>query len=261
MRELMRQGDLINNTSEPVFKYALEKQVTDALKSKAVNNKEAIKALEELNSLKAKAIEDFSVTRHEKNAEIKKLVDTYWTNAEVRKKYIDAMAKDVYRGEQIGYKMADMPQSFTDKKATAALARTEALGNYNKVLNNIKQEVFQARPYRSDVGGFYSPHTNTPYLSQGLESPLQVSVGLHELGSHGALKGADLMPTAMQKGLTEGVWPNTNKVQDLSSVTDDFTRLTVSEASRPYYTTPEEIHARILETRLHSGKFPQGQLT
>jgi hypothetical protein len=257
----MKQGDLINNTSEPVFKYALERQVTDILKAKGASDKEALKALEQLNSLKAKAVEDFSVTRHEKNAEIKKLVDTYWTNPEVRKKYIDAAAKDIYRAEQTGYKMADMPQSFTDKKATAALARTEALSDYNKVLNNIKQEVFQAKPYRSDVGGFYSSGTNTTYLSEGLQSPLQVSVGLHELGSHAALKVTDLMPSAMQKGFTEGVWPNANKVQDLSSITDDFTRLTASETNRPYYTTPEEIHARILQTRLHSGKFPQGELT
>lgn len=65
----------------------------------------------------------------------------------------------------------------------------------------------------------------------------------------------------MQKALKRPFFTKDELVKISNNPSDPLKRVAAEEARRPYLTSPAEIHARILQTRLHSGKFPQGQLT
>ena len=163
--------------------------------------------------------------------------------------------------------------SLAEKKLIAKNARADALNNYNSILDNIKNtDTFSG--VSKEASGFYDPSLHASYVtnSKTLSSYLtganqladhaaRLSTAFHEVGSHAALRGDKKMPMQMQKALKRPFFTKDDLVEISNNTSDPLRFTAATEVKRPYLTSPEEIHARILQTRLHSGKFPQGQLT
>lgn len=152
--------------------------------------------------------------------------------------------------------------SLSDKKGIARSSRRDFIKKYDDILNNLKDvEVFQTK--NNSFYGQYNPTLHTAYISNSVplsNKTLRLSTGIHEVGSHGALRGSRNMPNKMGSEITSSFLPK-DVLSKIASSTDDPLRFTAKqEIKDPYFTTDYETHARLLETRLHSGNFPQGQL-
>lgn len=153
--------------------------------------------------------------------------------------------------------------SLTEKKMLASDVRQTASSNYNSILDNIKNTDTFLGTDKTSLG-FYDPVLNTSYLTNTnpyATTASRLSSAIHEVGSHAALQGDKRIPSQMQESLIESFLPK-NRLLEISNNPSDPLRFAAGrEARLPYLTNPAEVHARILETRLNSGKFPQGQLT
>lgn len=153
--------------------------------------------------------------------------------------------------------------SLTEKKALAKNTRAFSLEKYKSILDNIKDtDTFIGDDPTSF--GFYQPSLGTSYLTNSDSfgtAARRLSTAIHEVGSHQALKGDKNMPVFMQEELTKSFLPKNRLLEMAANSSDPLSRVAAREADNPYLTNPAEIHARILQTRLHSGKFPQGELT
>jgi len=151
--------------------------------------------------------------------------------------------------------------SLADKKAVAKNARSYAVKNYESILDNIKDtDTFIGDD--PTAYGSYDPGLSTSYLTNSdFLTTSRLSTALHEVGSHQALRAEQKMPLTMQKELKKSFLPKDRLMEIAANPSAPLSQVAATEAKTPYLTSPAEIHARILQTRLHSGKFPQGELT
>lgn len=117
--------------------------------------------------------------------------------------------------------------SLSDKKAIARGTRQNFIKKYDDILNNLKDvEVFQTK--NSSFLGQYQPTLHTAYISDSVplsDKTSRLSTGIHEVGSHGALRGSRNMPSKMSSEITSSFLPK-DVLSKIASSTDDPLRFT-----------------------------------
>lgn len=117
--------------------------------------------------------------------------------------------------------------SLSDKKAIARGTRQNFIKKYDDILNNLKDvEIFQTK--NNSFFGQYQPTLHTAYISDSVplsNRTLRLSTGIHEVGSHGALRGSRNMPSKMSSEITSSFLPK-DVLSKIASSTDDPLRFT-----------------------------------
>lgn len=157
-----------------------------------------------------------------------------------------------------------LPKIGDYRNASAAIQYGSKKYTLPSILESISKPILLAdKNLYPRARGFYDPQTQRAFVKNlGKRTDyiknLETSIGVHENASHAALRGDARMPFSMRKALSQ----NMLDTEHLKAIANEFPNdprweLAQQELAKPYLTTPAEIHARILQTKLHAGKFPQ----